>query len=746
MNDFQLFDTVAASTPKSPISSNLTNASRSHRSVSSPADVEDPSPSALTSKESTTIIPTADGTEREGKGSNLTDGMGVGPRRLPGDHSRTTNDTSPAVNLSHVAGGLPIMGPLRSLFLSGPPTTLPLPLLPLLSSHPRPPSPSLIVMKRAAEVEESLSNRTVSPQEAFLDYEEIDRLNNTSSYRSKGGSNVRPSGSLFAPLPSSYRHTTLSASISANTLSKTNQSNIPPIIAASSPRINGHRPAHPFSVPQNAVSWVDSGIENSNNDFNNEDGGMMDYRESSDGEEDEEELERLDTPPPAAITNATLPASTMPDAASSSAHTTSANNDYSAKARDASAISPRQEERAPARRSSNREDEELRTTVYDSSRFPSYTDYVPTYSHTHAKSTRNLSTTSSSSASSSHGRQRSTSTPHHPNAPPIFDSSLRSTFVPSPLLAVEHEFGYSGENEEGESDLSDLDDDLHTREMEYHVQPHWQQQLQLQQQQTQQSHRLQQQQDRLNPQQYQSQRYQQSAGEVHRPYQRSQSDAHRPIPNSALDQSEIPFQTKTSAKPRNKTPKSKGKAKATAVPPPSFKPNKLDSAPTVIITGTASNRSQRTIHRKHARSSPPADEEGLTSEYEGILTTDTPTSKTKKKGSLKRQRIAVKDDRPPPSATHPGPTSLSPPNSTLDTTSTTSQCNFLLPTDPPRVCGVIFRRPYDLNRHEETIHGLAGKNGKSGKVTWVCKSCKGLFSRKDALIRHSRLRGHPSGL
>lgn len=57
-------------------------------------------------------------------------------------------------------------------------------------------------------------------------------------------------------------------------------------------------------------------------------------------------------------------------------------------------------------------------------------------------------------------------------------------------------------------------------------------------------------------------------------------------------------------------------------------------------------------------------------------------------------------------------------------------------------CGVIFRRPYDLARHKETIHGEGGK----AKKDWVCAECKGSFSRKDALIRHARIRNHEAGV
>ncbi|GAA6016895.1 hypothetical protein JCM10207_007839 [Rhodosporidiobolus poonsookiae] len=64
-------------------------------------------------------------------------------------------------------------------------------------------------------------------------------------------------------------------------------------------------------------------------------------------------------------------------------------------------------------------------------------------------------------------------------------------------------------------------------------------------------------------------------------------------------------------------------------------------------------------------------------------------------------------------------------------------------------CGVAFRRPYDLARHKETIHAetLAGEKLAPGRAKeWKCDECGGTFSRKDALLRHSRIRGHRSGV
>lgn len=74
------------------------------------------------------------------------------------------------------------------------------------------------------------------------------------------------------------------------------------------------------------------------------------------------------------------------------------------------------------------------------------------------------------------------------------------------------------------------------------------------------------------------------------------------------------------------------------------------------------------------------------------------------------------------------------------------------------LCTVVFKRQYDLARHQETIHGqvrkekgildaqgqLAKDKGvgePKKKSEWGCSGCGGFFSRKDALIRHRRIRG-----
>ncbi|CBQ69287.1 conserved hypothetical protein [Sporisorium reilianum SRZ2] len=91
----------------------------------------------------------------------------------------------------------------------------------------------------------------------------------------------------------------------------------------------------------------------------------------------------------------------------------------------------------------------------------------------------------------------------------------------------------------------------------------------------------------------------------------------------------------------------------------------------------------------------------------------------------------------------------------------TTKCDYLSPITGV-ACQTAFHRPYDLARHRETIHAreetgfmregklkledcvVLGKEVDPKKSTavveWKCKTCGANFSRKDAMLRHERLR------
>ncbi|PWY99932.1 hypothetical protein BCV70DRAFT_175373 [Testicularia cyperi] len=91
----------------------------------------------------------------------------------------------------------------------------------------------------------------------------------------------------------------------------------------------------------------------------------------------------------------------------------------------------------------------------------------------------------------------------------------------------------------------------------------------------------------------------------------------------------------------------------------------------------------------------------------------------------------------------------------------TTKCDYTSPVTGI-TCQTAFHRPYDLARHRETIHAreeagfiregrlklddcvVLGKEVDPQKsmavVEWKCKTCGASFSRKDAMLRHERLR------
>lgn len=91
------------------------------------------------------------------------------------------------------------------------------------------------------------------------------------------------------------------------------------------------------------------------------------------------------------------------------------------------------------------------------------------------------------------------------------------------------------------------------------------------------------------------------------------------------------------------------------------------------------------------------------------------------------------------------------------------RCDYVSPVTGQR-CGTIFHRMYDLARHRITLHlreeAQLVKDGKlkveqcvvlgkevdvkkaMAELEWICRVCGASFSRKDALLRHERLRHH----
>lgn len=123
------------------------------------------------------------------------------------------------------------------------------------------------------------------------------------------------------------------------------------------------------------------------------------------------------------------------------------------------------------------------------------------------------------------------------------------------------------------------------------------------------------------------------------------------------------------------------------------------------------------------------------------------------------QPKAAKASKPKPSAASATGTTTKP-NAPVAADGTT-KCDYVSPITGA-ACQTAFHRPYDLARHRETIHAreeagfiregklrleecvVLGKEVDPKKSTavveWKCKTCGANFSRKDAMLRHERLR------
>jgi hypothetical protein len=84
----------------------------------------------------------------------------------------------------------------------------------------------------------------------------------------------------------------------------------------------------------------------------------------------------------------------------------------------------------------------------------------------------------------------------------------------------------------------------------------------------------------------------------------------------------------------------------------------------------------------------------------------------------------------PPNIRYHGTTTSSSSSTTIDTQSGPHNCMRINPGSGQR-CSMTFSRPYDLTRHEDTIHN-------ANKHKYRCPLCQDdkTFSRKDALTRH----------
>ncbi|GAA5865905.1 hypothetical protein JCM8547_005753 [Rhodosporidiobolus lusitaniae] len=112
----------------------------------------------------------------------------------------------------------------------------------------------------------------------------------------------------------------------------------------------------------------------------------------------------------------------------------------------------------------------------------------------------------------------------------------------------------------------------------------------------------------------------------------------------------------------------------------------------------------------------------------------------------RRSTAVAHSSAPPTKRRRRQPNASSASSSALNTDPRAIRCDHVSSSTGLK-CGVAFRRPYDLARHKETIHGEGLEGGKLERVKeWRCAECGGTFSRKDALLRHGRIRGHTTGV
>ena len=275
----------------------------------------------------------------------------------------------------------------------------------------------------------------------------------------------------------------------------------------------------------------------------------------------------------------------------------------------------------------------------------------------------------------------------------------------------------------------------------------------------------------------------------------------KPIsPSSSEDDQYLPLQqpteppktnTTTKHDKRDTTPKSM-KTPITIKPPSPISPPSPPHHPThkrshaQITHESTSPKSTSSENMRNSSetqlTSPPqspyineSSDEDYNDEKETTTTVSKPTRQRRRKGGGRKPKESNVEA---PKITG----KINPPNAHMPYSyETTSQgltrCIYTSPIAPYKRCTTSFQRPYDLARHMETIHardeaqllkkgeltkdqltipGLASAleeaekdPSKAKKLAavqeWKCDGkggCGSTFSRKDALIRHRRLRGH----
>lgn len=645
-----------------------------------------------------------------------------------------------------------IKGPLRALALSSAQTTTSYPYRPP-QPQPQQPSPSSLDYLRSTlagkspysrdrHEQDEMMRKTVSPQEAFLDYEDVDHRLHPNGHPDGGSlasslsSSPFVGASLFAPLPRPLAGTTTGIARTPPSLGGGGAFTAP-VSRSSSPVPHGgsaslstsprhgvgsssSRRVHPFAVPQNAVSWASSKRTKSET----EEDGVRRGGESSSSDDGEEEGEDTDE----AI-------------------------GVGQKAGKGLATVVKREES-----SDDEEDEEMPTTHHhendgvigqfdeDVVLLPSHLPPLPTTTHSHGTrfspaGSRARSATpshlSTSGGTSRHHHNRPAPSPlpsrllppsHSTTTAPATPSNNTSErpslhFVspppaPTPIAAPQMvpTTSHGGHSMRG-SALRALQAMHQVEEVEKEIEREESRELSLDV-------------DDEDGDGEGIKREDSPATTIgKRHHHDSDEEEYVPTPHHAPPTSSLMGGGGGGGRSRRTRKRSRTPAYGSG------------AAGSPGASSVASVRSEEDEVVDEEEEEEDDDEAFLSdgSSVRGGGATSTGTNKTRER---KTTRPNKRRRRAPATSSSSHSTSHTNTSSSGTSSSTQIRCTHISPDG--LVCGVIFRRPYDLARHRETIHGEGVGGGK--KVEWSCKQCGGTFSRKDALIRHGRISGHKSGV